>query len=89
MAKANTSEVFRQNGKDLELVNKNELALMVKQYRMLKNMTQKELGDMCNVSRYTIMRVENAQDITWMSAYKVFAKIIGEVSGLKYNEMPS
>ena len=76
------------NGRNLEIVNKNELALIVKQYRTLKNMTQKELGDMCGVSRYTIMRVENAQDITWMSAYKVFAKIIGEVSRLKYNEMP-
>lgn len=88
MAKANTSEVFRQTGKDLEIVNKDELALMVKQYRVLKGMTQQVLGDLCGVSRYTIMRIENAQDITWMSAYKVFAKIIGEVTGLKYNEMP-
>lgn len=88
MAKANTSEVFRQVGKDLEVVDKNELALTVKQYRIAKGMTQKELGDKCGVSRYTIMRVENAQDITWMSAYKVFAKIIGEVTGLHYNEMP-
>lgn len=60
----------------MELVDKNELALKVRQFRVLQGLTQQQLGEKCGVSRFTIMRIENAQDITWESAYKVFAKLI-------------
>lgn len=76
MAKANSSELIVSDGKDMRVVDKDELALKVRQFRVVRGMTQQALGEQCGVSRFTIMRIENAQDITWESAYKVFAKLL-------------
>lgn len=76
MGKANSSELLATDGRSMQVVDKEALALRVRQYRILHGMTQRELGAQCGVSRFTIMRIENAQDITWESAYKVFAKLL-------------
>lgn len=76
MAKANTSELIVSDGRGMQIVDKEVLALKVRQYRILHGMTQQALGELCGVSRFTVMRIENAQDITWESAYKVFAKLL-------------
>ena len=56
-------------------VDKQEFALALKTWRLRHGYLQREVAQMFGVSRYTIMKAENAQDITWMMAYRLFAKL--------------
>ena len=55
--------------------DKQEFALALKTWRLRNAYTQKQVAQMFGVSRYTIMRAEAASDITWMMAYRLFAKL--------------
>lgn len=56
-------------------VDKQEFALALKTWRLRHAYTQKQVGEMMGVSRYTIMRAENGQNVTWEMAYRLFAKL--------------
>lgn len=60
-------------------VNKDEMALAVKTYRLRNGLTQRALGDKWHISRYTIMAVEAGKNISWMMAYKIFAALAADL----------
>lgn len=59
--------------------DKNEFALALKTWRLRQGLTQKEAGQRFGCSRYTIMRAENARQVTWEMAYRLFAKLAYEL----------
>ena len=56
-------------------VDRQEFALALKTWRLRQGLTQQQVGDRFGVSRYSIMRAENQQPITWELAYRLFAKL--------------
>ena len=67
--------------------DKQEFALALKTWRLRNAYTQKQVAQMFGVSRYTIMRAEAASDITWMMAYRLFAKLSYYLHQEQYNEV--
>lgn len=66
--------------KGLEMdVDKNEFALALKTWRLRSGLTQRDAGQRFGVSRYTIMKAENAKNVTWEMAYRLFAKLAVEL----------
>lgn len=66
--------------KGLEMdVNRQEFALALKTWRLRNGLTQKQVGDAWGVSRWTIMRAESARDVTWETAYRLFARLSQEL----------
>lgn len=55
--------------------NMEEMALAVRTYRIRQGLTQDALAKQWGLSRYTIMRVENAKKVHWQTAYKIFASL--------------
>lgn len=62
------------NGLEMD-VNRQEFALALKTWRLRHGLTQKQVGDAWGVSRWTIMRAESARDVTWETAYRLFARL--------------
>lgn len=60
-------------------VDKNEFALALKTWRLRQGLTQRQVGEMFGCSRYTVMRAENAKEVTWEMAYRLFAKLANEL----------
>ena len=60
-------------------VNKQEFALALKTWRLRQGLTQEEAGERFGVSRYSILRAENARNVTWEMAYRLFAKLSEEL----------
>lgn len=60
-------------------VDKNEFALALKTWRLRKGLTQRQVGERFGCSRYTIMKAENGENITWEMAYKLFARLSDEL----------
>lgn len=60
-------------------VDKNEFALALKTWRLRQGLTQRQVGEKWGCSRYTVMRAENAKDVTWEMAYRLFAKLANEL----------
>lgn len=65
-------------------IDKKAFALALKTYRLRQGLTQKELGAKWGCSRWTIMRAESGKDVTWETAYKMFARLSTELQ--KENE---
>lgn len=77
--------VVNMKPKGLEMdVDKQEFALALKTWRLRQGLTQSEVGKRWNCSRFTIMRAENAKNVTWEMAYRLFAKLAQELK----NEEP-
>ena len=60
-------------------IDKQEFALALKTWRLRQGLTQRQVGEMWGCSRYTILRAENAQNVTWEMAYRMFAKLSKEL----------
>lgn len=60
-------------------VDKTEFALALKTWRLRQGLTQSQVGQRWNCSRYTIMRAENAKNVTWEMAYRLFARLSEEL----------
>lgn len=60
-------------------VDKQEFALALKTWRLRQGLTQRQVGDRWGCSRFTIMRAENAKQVTWEMAYRLFAKLAQEL----------
>ena len=56
-------------------VDRQEFALALKTWRLRQGLTQREVAHRWGCSRYTIMRAEDARDITWEMAYRLFNKL--------------
>lgn len=69
---------IKRNGLSVE-IDRNEFAIELKTWRLRNALTQKEVGNMFGVSRYTIMKAENGQPITWELAYRLFAQLSQEL----------
>lgn len=69
---------MRPRGLEMD-VNKEEFALALKTWRLRQGLTQKQAGERFGCSRFTIMRAENAKNVTWEMAYKLFAKLANEL----------
>lgn len=70
---------MKQKGLTME-TDKNEFALALKTWRLRSGLTQQQAGEKFGCSRYTIMRAENAKNVTWEMAYRLFAKLSKELS---------
>lgn len=69
---------MKPNGLTMD-VDKNEFALALKTWRLRNGLTQQQVGEKFGCSRYTIMRAENAKQVTWEMAYRLFAKLAAEL----------
>lgn len=69
---------MKPNGLEMD-VDKNEFALALKTWRLRAGLTQVQAGERFGCSRYTIMRAENAKNVTWEMAYRLFAKLAQEL----------
>lgn len=56
-----------------------QFAMALKTWRLRKGYTQQRLGELWQVSRYTIMRAEKAKAMTWEMLYKLFARLSYEL----------
>ena len=63
---------LEHHGSDL-VTNREDFAIAVKTWRVRQGMTQRELAKATGLSRFTIMRVENAsRETSWITVYKLF-----------------
>lgn len=69
---------FKQNGLSME-VDREQFAMALKTWRLRQGMTQKEVGKKWGFSRFTILRIEKAESVSWPTAYRVFAKLSQEL----------
>lgn len=69
---------MKPNGIDME-VDQKEFALALKTWRLRQGLTQKQVAEKWGCSRFTIIRAENAKNVTWEMAYRLFAKLAGEL----------
>lgn len=69
---------MEQRGLGME-VDKEAFAMALKTWRLRQGLTQAQVGERWGCSRYTILRAEGAKNITWMMAYKMFAKLSEEL----------
>lgn len=79
MANLDQDKFFKPSGSELQFDAK-AFGLELKKYRLRNNLTQRELGEKWGLSRYTIIRAENGRNISWESAYRLFARLAREVS---------
>lgn len=69
---------MKQEGLQMD-IDKQAFALALKTWRLRQGLTQKEVADRWGISRFTVLRAEGAKNITWMMAYRLFAKLSEEL----------
>lgn len=69
---------MEQRGVTLE-TDVEQFALALRTWRLRQGLTQTQAGDRFGVSRYTIIKVENGQKISWQTSYKLFARLSNEL----------
>lgn len=60
-------------------IDKEAFAVALKTWRLRNGLTQSEAGKKWGLSRYTIMRAESGKNITWETAYRMFARLSEEL----------
>lgn len=70
---------MKQKGLSLE-VDKESFAMALKTWRLRNQLTQAQVGQRWGCSRYTILRAEQAKNLTWEMAYKLFARLSNELT---------
>lgn len=75
---------MKQKGLTME-ADKNEFALALKTWRLRSGLTQSQVAERWDCSRFTIMRAENARTVTWEMAYRLFAKLSNELKEEQQN----
>lgn len=76
---------MKRQGLEMD-VNRQDFAMALKTWRLRHGLSQKELGTRWGCSRFTIMRAEAAKDVTWETAYRLFAKLAHELEKEKVME---
>lgn len=74
-----------QRGLEMD-VDKEQFAMALRTWRLRQGLTQREVGKMFGCSRYTIIRAENAQTLTWEMAYRLFARLSDQLRKEAQNE---
>lgn len=69
---------MKQNGLQMD-IDKQSFALALKTWRLRQGLTQQQVAERWGISRFTVLRAEGAKNITWMMAYRLFAKLSGEL----------
>lgn len=69
---------MEQRGLGME-VDKEAFAMALKTWRLRTGLTQAQVGERWGCSRFTILRAERAQNITWEMAYRLFSKLSEEL----------
>lgn len=69
---------MKRQGLEME-INQQDFAMALKTWRLRQGLTQTEVGKRWGCSRFTIIRAERAKNVTWEMAYKLFAKLAGEL----------
>ncbi len=69
---------IKPKGLEMEC-DRHEFALALKTWRLRNAYTQRTVAGLFGVSRYTIMRAEAAQPITWEMAYRLFTRLSSEL----------
>lgn len=59
--------------------DREQVAMAIKTWRLRHGLTQRELGARWGCSRFTIMHVESAKNLSWEMAYKMFARLSMEL----------
>jgi transcriptional regulator with XRE-family HTH domain len=62
----NKKQITIQNQKRLEY-----LSILLKQYRQSEGMTQRELSEHLNLHRNSVIRAENAKNLTLLSVFEL------------------
>lgn len=57
-----------------------EFAMALKTWRLRQNLTQAEVGARFGLSRFTIIRLEEAKKTSWETAYRAFAALSKELT---------
>lgn len=60
-------------------IDKEAFAVALKTWRLRNGLTQAQAGEKWGLSRYTIMRAESGKNITWETAYRLFARLSEEL----------
>lgn len=60
-------------------IDKEQFAMALKTWRLRHGLLQREVGERWGVSRFVIIKAENCKNLTWESAYKLFAKLAEEL----------
>lgn len=56
-------------------MDREDFAMALKTWRLRQGLTQREVAQQWGVSRWTIIRIERAENISWTMAYRVFARL--------------
>lgn len=70
---------MKQKGLSME-VDKESFAMALKTWRLRNQLTQSQVGQRWGCSRYTILRAEQAKNLTWEMAYRLFARLSNELT---------
>ena len=76
---------MKRQGLEME-INQQDFAMALKTWRLRQGLTQSEVGNRWGCSRFTIIRAERAKNVTWEMAYKLFAKLAGELEKEAHHE---
>lgn len=60
-------------------IDKEAFAVALKTWRLRHGLSQAQAGEKWGLSRYTIMRAESGKNITWETAYRMFARLSEEL----------
>lgn len=63
---------LRQEGTQLD-ADRQQFALALKTWRIRMHYTQEQAARLVGCSRWTIIRAEQAKDISWQAMYRIFA----------------
>ena len=69
---------MKRQGLEID-INRQDFAMALKTWRLRQGLSQSQVGERWGCSRYTILRAEGAKNISWEHAYKLFAKLAGEL----------
>ena len=57
-----------------------DVSIAIKTFRLRQNLTQEQLAERWDISRYTIMRLEAARPVSWEMTYKVWARLSDDLT---------
>lgn len=69
---------FERKGLAMES-NREDVAMALKTWRLRSGLTQTDVAKRWNMSRWTILRVERAKNVSWEMAYRIFALLSEEL----------
>lgn len=78
MDKQDITITLRREGTKMD-ADREQFAVVLKTWRIRTKYTQEQAGKLFGVSRYTIMRLEDAKNVSWQSLYRVFAALSVEL----------